>query len=342
MTSTVSNPGSRIGVLDGWRAVSILLVMAAHMLPLGWPEWRLNSAAGPAGMSIFFTLSGFLITSGLLDRAAAVPFLVRRVTRIVPLAFLASTLVLLAQGASLHDHLSLWFFFWNYDPTPDGIERVSHFWSLCVEMQFYAAIACIVGTLGRRGLVLLPFLGLLVTAMRVGQQQPINIMTHLRLDEILAGCTLALAVRGEFGIGGERMLAFLRRVPLPLLLVAFLVSCHQASGPAQYARPWLGSSLVGVTLVRPTFLTPWLSTRPLRYVAEISYALYVIHPLTMFGWMGTGDLAVRYAKRAVSILLTFALAHVSTYAFERRFTELGRRLARRLESREAPSAARVA
>lgn len=342
MTPSAPITGSRIGVLDGWRAVSILLVMAAHMLPLGLPQWRLNSASGPAGMSIFFTLSGFLITSGLLDRAQVLPFLVRRIARIVPLAFVASTVVLLAQGASLHDHCSLWFFYWNYDPTPDAIERVSHFWSLCVEMQFYAMVACIVWLLGRRGLVLLPFLGLLVTATRIGQQQPINIMTHLRVDEILAGCTLALATRGELGGGGGRILAFLRRVPLPALVAVFLVSCHQSSGAFQYARPWLGASLVGVTLVRETFLNPWLSKRPLRYVAEISYALYVFHPITMFGWMGTGDFAVRYAKRAVSILLAFALAHASTYAFERRFTDLGRRLARRLESRDPRREARAA
>ena len=342
MNAPAPHHGARIGVLDGWRAVSILLVLAAHMLPLGLPQWRLNSAAGPAGMSIFFTLSGFLITSGLLDRAAALPFLVRRIARIVPLAFVASTLVLVAQGAALHDHLSLWFFYWNYDPTPDTIERVSHFWSLCVEMQFYVMVAGIVAMLGRRGLVLLPFLGLLVTAIRIGQQQPINIMTHLRLDEILAGCTLALAVRGELGRGGERILAFLRRVPWPVVAIVFVVSCHLASGAFQYARPWLGASLVGITLVRSTWLNPWLCIRPFRYVAEISYALYVIHPLTMYGWMGTGDFAVRYAKRAVSIALSFLLAHLSTFAFEKRCTEWGRRLAKRLEPREAPSAPRVA
>jgi peptidoglycan/LPS O-acetylase OafA/YrhL len=85
-----------------------------------------------------------------------------------------------------------------------------------------------------------------------------------------------------------------------------------------------------------------LCIRPFRYVAEISYALYVIHPLTMYGWMGTGDFVVRYAKRAVSIALSVLLAHVSTFTFERRFTDWGRRLSKRFEPREAPSAVRVA
>ena len=51
----------RIGMLDGWRALSILAVLASHWLPLGPHAWGLNAAVGAAGMAIFFTLSGLLI-----------------------------------------------------------------------------------------------------------------------------------------------------------------------------------------------------------------------------------------------------------------------------------------
>src|SRR5256885_9231134 len=55
----------RIPVLDGWRACSILLVLGAHLVPLG-PHWMaLNDTAGAMGMALFFTLSGYLITSFL-------------------------------------------------------------------------------------------------------------------------------------------------------------------------------------------------------------------------------------------------------------------------------------
>lgn len=55
-----------VHVLDGWRGISILLVLAAHLLPLGPKIWHLNVAAGVAGMVLFFVLSGFPITSFLL------------------------------------------------------------------------------------------------------------------------------------------------------------------------------------------------------------------------------------------------------------------------------------
>ncbi len=68
--SSAISPGehahaARLGSLDGWRAISILGVLAAHMLPLGPSRWGLNALAGDAGMSLFFTLSGFLIASTL-------------------------------------------------------------------------------------------------------------------------------------------------------------------------------------------------------------------------------------------------------------------------------------
>jgi hypothetical protein len=61
----------RFVVLDGWRAISILMVLAAHLLPLGPKVFQLNVAAGLFGMVLFFNLSGFLITHFLLNRPDA-------------------------------------------------------------------------------------------------------------------------------------------------------------------------------------------------------------------------------------------------------------------------------
>src|SRR5689334_16088961 len=73
-------------VLDGWRGISILCVLATHMLPLGPYGWG-NAFVGIAGMSLFFTLSGFLITSTLLEKDDVRSFFIRRACRILPLAF---------------------------------------------------------------------------------------------------------------------------------------------------------------------------------------------------------------------------------------------------------------
>ena len=63
-------------VLDGWRGLSILFVLATHLLPLGPKEWKLNQTFGPIGMVLFFILSGFLITNFLIHRPKLYDFIV--------------------------------------------------------------------------------------------------------------------------------------------------------------------------------------------------------------------------------------------------------------------------
>jgi len=74
----------RFPILDGLRAVSILLVLTTHMLPLGPKAFQINETTGPMGMSLFFGLSGFLITRQLINNDNVREFLIRRCCRITP------------------------------------------------------------------------------------------------------------------------------------------------------------------------------------------------------------------------------------------------------------------
>ena len=142
----------RLPILDGLRAISILLVLACHMLPLGPKSLQLNETAGAMGMSLFFALSGFLITSGLKRNANISEFLVRRLAKIIPLAYAYIILVFVFitfNPAAL---------FWTAVFAVNYVEKYlnsynSHFWSLCVEVQFYFAIALAVLLAGRKGLI---------------------------------------------------------------------------------------------------------------------------------------------------------------------------------------------
>ena len=71
-------------------------------------------------------------------------------------------------------------------------------------MQFYVLVAALVWALGRKGLYLLPVLALGVTALRIIDGKTISIHTWHRLDEILAGCILALAYHGMLGTRRSR------------------------------------------------------------------------------------------------------------------------------------------
>jgi peptidoglycan/LPS O-acetylase OafA/YrhL len=322
----VAAEGSRLAVLDGWRGISILLVLATHLLPLGPKAWQLNLTTGPLGMALFFTLSGFLITNFLLHHNSVKTFLIRRFFRILPLAWLCLAIGLPMAGAKLDDYPANFLFYANLPPfwlTP----VTSHFWSLCVEMQFYIGVALLFLLLKERGLLLIPALCLLVTVIRVIQGAEVSIVSYLRVDEILAGAVLALAYNRKLG-------GFLPRLiqsSSPYLLFALLlISCHPQSGAANYLRPYLAALLVGTTLFnQDTPVASLLVNKVLVYVAAISFALYVIHPLLGHTWLGSGEGIEKYLKRPLLFGALFLCAHVSTFYYEQRWIAYGKSLASR-------------
>jgi peptidoglycan/LPS O-acetylase OafA/YrhL len=325
--------GAHLPALDGWRGLSILLVLAAHLLPLGPKAWKLNYSAGILGMALFFTLSGFLITSALLRDQHVLRFLIRRCCRIVPLAWLYFAIALGLSGACALAWPAHFLFYANFPPR-QLVPLTLHLWSLCLEMQFYAGIALLVALLRLRGLWLLPVLCVLFSALRACYGIYASDISYYRVDEILAGCTLALAVHGRWGTALPGWVARLPQWPLLALLV---LSCLPLGGWLNYLRPYCAALLVGATLLTPTSgLARGLEQRLLLYLAVLSYALYVIHPLLAASWLGDGAIAEKYAKRPLLLLVLFALAHLSTHYFERWFIERGRLLAGRWRQRGMP------
>src|SRR5262249_9075046 len=121
--------------LDGVRALAVLGVIASHsgMFGLGW-----------LGVDIFFGLSGYLITSILIDGKAAArsaqsyfgPFYIRRSLRILPLAWAVAILVAAVRGewSGLGWYVG---YLVNWLPQSPPPRDLGHYWSLAVEEQFY-------------------------------------------------------------------------------------------------------------------------------------------------------------------------------------------------------------
>jgi peptidoglycan/LPS O-acetylase OafA/YrhL len=322
-----SHSQERFAPLDGWRGISILLVFLGHLLPLGPKDWHLNASVGIAGVAIFFLMSGFLITNLLLRDDRIDAFLIRRFMRIVPLAWLATVLVLYWQGSSAIVYVRHLLFVANLFPIV-LIDPTAHLWSLCVEVQFYAGVALLVASLGRRGLLLLPPLTVFFTVLRMMPHVNGDLYSFYRVDEILAGCCLALFHNWPLA-PLKRAMQWLS----PLAVApAFLIASNIDGGWFNALRPYLGALMIGCSLYAPrqTAFGRLLTSASLRYLAAISYALYVIHVPLTFTWLGSGDKAIKYLKRPLLVAVTFALAHVSTYQFERRCIDLGRRWVARL------------
>lgn len=315
-----------IRVLDGWRGISILLVVMGHLLPLGPKKWQINSMVVTAGMAIFFCLSGFLITSTLIYRPSVRDFLIRRLCRILPLSWAYSIVVITALHAGGKTLIAQLFFYSNYPPYP-LTALTGHLWSLCVEVQFYLTVALLFALLRRRGLLLLPLLCLMVTTARIITHTQISIVTHLRVDEILSGACLALAVESSRFSRIKQVLCS-SWLPMALIPLAF-ASAAASSGPLPYLRPYLVTFMVGQTiLLAPGWLARLLTSKKLAFVAEISYALYILHPLCTVGWLTTPSKLLRYVLRIPAIGAVTIAATLSTRFYEHWWIVLGKRWSR--------------
>lgn len=125
------------------------MVMLSHFLGKLW----YFSAMGQYGVTLFFVLSGFLITRILLNirdryndsspKAGVMTslrvFYLRRTLRIFPLYYATLIIVTLLNIDSAREYWQYYFFYIsNYlYPSVTGYNRLSHFWTLAVEEQFY-------------------------------------------------------------------------------------------------------------------------------------------------------------------------------------------------------------
>lgn len=315
---------NRFDVLDGWRAISILLVLLVHFFPMGPHAWQLGKTVGDYALTIFFILSGFLITRGLISGQTVKSFLIRRLLRILPLAWLYLSIVLIFYQMNLQAIFAHFFFYANYPPKPFVPLVTEHFWSLCVEVQFYAGIALLFAFFRRQAIFIVPIICIGFTLLRVINGMTVSVVTHYRVDDILAGSLLAISFSKESSFVINR---FLGRVNPIFLAFLLLPASHEHAGFISYFRPYIAAALVGATLFQPEHkISKLLVNRFFAYIASVSYAVYVIHPLMAKTWLGSGDLLEKYTKRPLLLAAVFALAHISTNFYERKAIKLAKYL----------------
>ena len=320
---------ARLAELDGVRALSILAVLAGHMLPLGPSRFTLNETSATVGMSLFFALSGFLITRFLWDRPAIGTFLVRRVARIAPSIALFTVLYCGLLFGRWDTVAATNLYVLNYVDTV-FFAGMTPLWSIAVEMHFYVAIALAVLVFGRRGFWLVPVGLAAVLLLRAQAGAFADIRTHLRIDEILSGALLALVWLNADHRWAHPLATWLPRLFWPILVV-WLASCHPDAMPLGLLRPYLAAGIIGsVLFMGDGWQRHVLSWRAFGYVAAISFALYVWHSPFRVGWFAGDSTVDRYlVKRPLGIAAMVAVAHVSTFHFEKRFTDWAHRITAR-------------
>jgi peptidoglycan/LPS O-acetylase OafA/YrhL len=334
--------------LDGLRAVSVGMVIAAHLsevvaqkIPF-IPLW-LYAAWGSLGVQTFFVISGFLITLILLKELNATGtislgrFYFRRALRIFPAfyVYLAAGLALTLAGV-FAGKPSAFLIAGTYTTNYLGLDSplLEHTWSLSLEEQFYLlwpAALLLLGT--RKGiklatwLILLSPLSRLVTYYLAPHHRAlVGAMLHSGLDSIMFGCLLALLWYNPRFNEFVQPLIRGRVAALSGLFVFVLSPILQAHFRGSYTL------VVGLTLnaicmsqillyvVRvPDSALGWvLNTRVLRHLGVISYSLY------LWQEMFAGANSVRFFPWSLPAIL--ACAELSCWLVERPALRLRERL----------------
>jgi peptidoglycan/LPS O-acetylase OafA/YrhL len=347
--------GHEIPSLDGLRAVSFLIVFVSH-------AGLQTLVPGGFGVTVFFFLSGFLITTLLRleqEQHGAIrlrEFYLRRALRIWPpfytillLAALGTAvglvggrllpLPLLAQALHFNNY---WTIFRGTDGIPLG---AGVYWSLAIEEHFYLLFPWIFRALHRgfaeerpRAWVLwglcaliLAWRCVLVFGFRVPEDRT-YMGSDTRFDSILFGCALALWRNPQLdppALSERTWKWVLFPAALALLASTFLYRDPGFRETFRYTLQGIGLVPVFVVAIRWPEWGPmrWLNTRPMRFVGVLSYSLYLLHHVVL----GVFHLRTRLhplVQGVLALAACIAIAWAIHAAIEKPAARLRRRLSR--------------
>lgn len=331
--------------LDGLRGLAILAVVLYHCHPRFEGTWFYGvSLWGWTGVTLFFALSGFLITSILLTTRDKPRYFhnfhARRALRIWPVYLLLLAVVYLNApwfiGPSVWDAIKTapW---WAYILC---IQNLFHLalppalqptWALAIEEQYYFVWAPLVRLLRRPWMLAAPLIAALVASPMLRHTHlhwitPTHTLTHL--DGIAWGSLLAI---------GMHTLKFSRRTWMWMgisgSILGFIAAGTIAGGTA-YLDSALAVGFAGLLLAliassgARTPLHAFLRRGPAAFYGRISYGVYMIH-ISVFVFLGAFDASMNghgipgnMAVVAMRLAVSTVAATVLWYGFESQILKL--------------------
>jgi len=353
---TAAAPAATIPSLDGIRALAVALVFFAHGGLQG-------TVPGGLGVTVFFVLSGYLITT-LMRREHAErggvrlrAFYLRRVLRLMPPLFivvaaaaLLSSLGVIGGEFSARGLLSVLFYFGNYhvialdfQGVPEGLGVV---WSLAVEEHYYLLyppLAIVLLRIGRPGVAAAVLVALCAAmlgwrcwlALHGASEHYLTMATDTRADAILVGCLLAFWRNPALDpVAAARTLPareWALGAACVLLLVATLAYRDEFFRlTARYTVQSVAiAPLIWLAVARAGHAPfRWLNARPMAYVGTISYTIYLAHQVILYGVERHAPELGGAATLAFSALLTLVVAEAMRRWVEQPCARLRRQLHR--------------
>ena len=355
--------------LDGLRGAGMLAVLLFHAFfdsnypaaPGSWQAFFLRfTSIGAAGMTMFFSLSGFLITGILLDSVEKPHywknFYVRRALRILPAYLLMLAVLKLGHIVSWRFVLACVLYIGNMARLVGArSQEYGVMWTLAVEEQFYLIWPIFVRYVSRRKLLWLTVAGVVITPFFRLALATVGIETFLNtpsnVDCIVSGALLAILLRnGAIHRGNIRTVY--RRLALisGLCLLPVLATALYGFSDSKIATilmasfkqpPILGLfgayALWAVSKHRKGGPAPSRTLRFFVFFGDISYGLYLVHQLifrlydkysahTVLGGFNS-NFGLLIARFFLTSLIATGIAWVSRRYFEDRFLAQKNKLA---------------
>ncbi len=318
--STKGANAKQIPTLDGMRGLAVLAVLVFHFAWTypgeghGGLAERMHDFlwSGWIGVDLFFVLSGYLITRGLVapsTRALGTRlkmFWMRRVLRIFPLYYafvIVGTVIAVALGLGWIPSWHYWLYMQNYTLAfdPVALRWTAHFWSLAIEEQFYFVWPIVALVVPRRRLIVV-IVGLVTACvlLRIGlvfkahiwdDEQTVKFVyraTPTRADGLLLGALAAVLqreARHPIAIAWRR-LRFPVLVATGVMLAGLYAVCH---GLNDYDRRMVAVGYFTLALFFASAVSmladgavnervrAMLSSRVLVACGKVSYGMYIFH-----------------------------------------------------------------
>ncbi|TXB63805.1 acyltransferase family protein [Phaeodactylibacter luteus] len=337
--------------LDGVRAIAALMVMVFHFFQGIEPSTKVLSymakAAifGQTGVTLFFVLSGFLITRILMatkeTKGYFKNFYARRTLRIFPLYYLflllyyfVAPLILQTKGTDFSQQIYYYTYLQNFAITFDwNAVGPTHFWSLAVEEHFYLFWPLVVFFVSKKnlwkiiaGIVIMAFL-LRLFMLDLGYG--VFYFTFTRFDALAIGALLAL-IEERYGFRETHakkytVLAVGLFLPTTIMWTIFSGSGNDTIQVIKFLfLATIYFSFIGLLLsLKSDHITnKVLKGKFFAYTGKISYGLYVYHPLAY----SICDRFFRFEHLGIDFLTKVALAYsisaISFHFFESKFLKM--------------------
>lgn len=326
-----ATPGGYRSDIDGLRAFAVLAVILYHF------DVKFFKG-GFIGVDIFFVISGYLITKGIIslrenNKFSIGDFYTRRARRLFPalIATIAATYALSFAFFSPTDFMAMSgstvyaltgisnIYFWlgsGYFDNFASLKPLLHTWSLSVELQFYLVWPFIILGLmsfGRRSCAIGVLAFTVVAAALSVYYVYVNstsafFLTQFRMHEFAIGAIVVFIERVKINTAIKYALYAIGM--LMVFIPSLVFDVNKINFPGYYALiPCIGAALM-IWNGGDIKISKILSNRPVSHIGEISYSLYLIHwPVYVFAnyfLIGYIDMEVKLAMLVVTFALSFA------------------------------------